>query len=151
MVHQVEEMIEPGAENRVQHLVVQASALPYRETERGIEVCLITSMRKQRWIFPKGPVDRLGFVEAAAKVAADEAGVFGVVHEEHVGSYKRLKEGRIQMVSVYPLRVERSEELWYESRLRRRMWADIAKARELIVKPELDDMLGRLVRRLLAK
>ena len=151
MVHQIEEMTGQGAEQRVQRLVVQACALPYRETERGIEVCLITSLRKKRWIFPKGPVDRLGLVESAAKHAADEAGVYGRVSEELVGNYKRLKDGRIHMVNVYSMEVDRCEEIWFQARERQRQWATVEQARSLLVKPELEDMLGRVVRRLLSE
>ena len=59
-------------------LEIQYGALPYRFTDSGgVEILLVTSRSRRRWILPKGlPVDGLEPSEAAAREAFEEAGVF---------------------------------------------------------------------------
>lgn len=127
----------------------QSSVVPYRRVKGEIEVCLITSRRKKRWIFPKGPVeDRIGLIEAARKAAADEAGLAGSIESTALGGYKRLKEGRLYKVHVYLMQVASCEKVWLESRVRERRWVTIEGARRSIGKPELLDMLERALQQI---
>ena len=52
----------------VRESIRQACAIPYRLRGDRIEVCLVTSIKKGRWIFPKGVVEHdETHVEAALK------------------------------------------------------------------------------------
>ena len=49
----------------------QVAALPWRETERGVEVMLITSRDTGRWILPKGwPEGEEALFDSAHRVVA---------------------------------------------------------------------------------
>lgn len=147
MVSQVEN--PSGVETAGAEAIQQTSVIPFRMTESGIEICLITSRRKKRWIFPKGPVEgRLGPIESVQKIAADEGGLSGSIESQVLGSYKRLKEGNLHKVEVYLMKVDQCAEVWLESRIRERRWVSVEGARKVIGKPELLDMLKRALERL---
>lgn len=83
--------------------------------------------------------------EAAAKEAAEEAGVVGTWHEKPVGSFqywKRLKGSFIPVsVDVYPLHVERELGTWKERAARSRAWLTPDQAALLVDEPELAAIL----------
>ena len=94
----------------------QSSALPYKITENGIMICLITSRKKQRWVFPKASLEGLDPRDTARRAAREKAGLTGQLSPSPIGRYRRLKDGQICEVSVYGLEVdqqvgERSETL----------------------------------------
>ena len=129
--------------------IPQSSVVPFRRDDDGIRICLITSQRKQRWIFPKITArDQLDGIDAAENAAIIEAGVHGKVTGEPVGTYKLLKNGDLHLVTVYILAVERSEEEWCEADHRLRKWATVEEAKKLIVKQELQYMLKRALMRI---
>ncbi len=57
----------------------QSGVVPFRKKgKKKIEIFLITSVKKQRWIIPKGYVEfNLSAFESAKKEAIEEAGVLG--------------------------------------------------------------------------
>ena len=127
---------------------VQYAALPWRMTDGGLEILLITSS-SGRWIIPKGwPMDGKAPHEAAAQEAWEEAGVrgeagleaVGVVHTDKVG-----KDGRVKRleVRVFPLAVTEEAERWPEADVRQRRWVSQAEAAELVGEPELAALLAR--------
>lgn len=129
--------------------IPQSSVVPFRRDDDGIRICLITSRKKQRWIFPKNTaLEQLDGIDAAENAAIIEAGVHGKVTGEPVGTYKLLKSGELHLVTVYVLAVERSEEEWCESDLRLRRWATVEEAKKLIVKQELQYILSRALTRI---
>ena len=138
-----------GIGSPVRRPVAQASVVPFRRDADGLRICLITSRKKQRWIFPKSTVlPPLDGIDAATNAAAIEAGVYGSVDGESVGTYKHLKAGKLHVVTVYAFEAERSEDSWCESDLRQRRWVSVEEARVLIVKDELSYMLQRVLERI---
>ena len=128
--------------------VMQASAIPYEVTEEGIRVCLITTQSKRRWVFPKASLEGPCSREIAIRAAREEAGVSGWISEKPVGRYKRLKGGRLYQVEVFPLEVTAYLRDWREIGERQRRWVDAAQAAEVLVNPELQDMLWRALKAL---
>ncbi|MFD1841876.1 NUDIX hydrolase [Sphingomonas qilianensis] len=116
----------------------QVAALPYRIGQVGVEVLLVTSKTRKRWILPKGkvPQDMLAHV-AAAREAWEEAGVFGAVMDQPVGSYQqlaKLSDGLTEttIIAAYPLKVSSELESWPEMDLRRRQWWPINRAMAVV-------------------
>ncbi|HWB10364.1 MAG TPA: NUDIX hydrolase [Pirellulales bacterium] len=128
--------------------IQQACAVPLRANAEGLEVCLITSMGRRRWIFPKGVVDP-GETHAitALKEAREEAGIEGTLLEPAVGSYGDFKWNARLAVTVFAMSVDRVYDTWLESGLRRRRWALLEEARSLLTDPALREMLGLAVKR----
>ena len=84
---------------------------------------------------------------AAAREAADEAGITGRVAKKPVGSYgyiKRLKNGAPLecRVQVFPLKVERQRKSWPERHERDLRWFTVAEAAEAVDEPELRELIG---------
>jgi 8-oxo-dGTP pyrophosphatase MutT (NUDIX family) len=129
--------------------IEQACAVPLRASGDTFDVCLITSMGRGRWIFPKGVVDP-GETHAitALKEALEEAGVEGRLLEPSLGQYRDSKWNAPLSVTVFAMSVERTHETWLEQGLRRRRWASLDEARELVADPTLREMLDLAVRRL---
>jgi phosphohistidine phosphatase SixA len=123
----------------------QSAVLPYRRRYGDLEVLLITSRGKGRWILPKGIVEPgLTAAESAAKEALEEAGVEGIMADAPLGSYRYEKWGGICDVDVYPLLV--SDELadWPESGVRRRRWLPVPEAAQEVEVEGLGEIIGRL-------
>ncbi len=122
--------------------------MPLRAAGQGLEVCLITSMGRGRWIFPKGVVDP-GDTHAvtALKEAREEAGIEGVLLEPALGEYGDFKSSTRFSVTVFAMSVERVYETWLESSLRRRRWALLEEAHSLLSEPALREMLHLAARR----
>ncbi|HEX5777093.1 MAG TPA: NUDIX hydrolase [Caulobacteraceae bacterium] len=126
---------------------VQYAALPWRMTDGGLEILLITSS-SGRWIIPKGwPMDGKAPHEAAAQEAWEEAGVRGEAGAQAMGAFhtdKVRKDGRVKRleVQVFPLAVTEEAERWPEAEVRQRRWAPPAEAARLAGEPELAALLA---------
>ena len=56
----------------------QSAVIPYRLSKNGLEILLITSLKRKHWIVPKGYIEfNLTPFESAKKEAYEEAGVLG--------------------------------------------------------------------------
>jgi 8-oxo-dGTP pyrophosphatase MutT (NUDIX family) len=129
--------------------VPQATAIPFRWRDGRLEFCLITSIQKGHWAFPKGIVDPgESDVEAALKEAHEEAGLAGAIVGEPLGEYVYVKWGRRLQVSVRLMRVTHAADQWSEQGVRQRRWATAEEARTLIARPELRALLDRAVERI---
>ena len=113
---------------------VQVAALPWRKTGDDVEVLLVTSRDTGRWVLPKGwPEGQEDLYMAAAREAAEEAGVDGSVSRFEIGRYYYDKvqpsgmEWRCEVL-VFPLEVDRLAEKWPEKKRRRREWGSPAEA-----------------------
>lgn len=130
----------------------QSAVIPYRWRKRGVEVCLITSMRSRRWIVPKGVIERdLSPPESAAKEALEEAGIEGHVWPKKIGEYKLQKHGGVCRVRAYLMRVESIYDDWLEAPWRKRRWVDVGEARRQVHPDGLArivDELPRWIRKL---
>jgi 8-oxo-dGTP pyrophosphatase MutT (NUDIX family) len=126
----------------------QFAALPWRRTEAGIEVLLITSRETRRWVIPKG-WGKKGepATVAAAREALEETGAGGRMAEAPLGHYryqKILKNGGQQRVrvAVYALEVVHEHEDWPERQIREKLWIAPAEAAGLVDEPELQALIA---------
>ncbi|MET0363150.1 MAG: NUDIX hydrolase [Sphingobium sp.] len=119
-------------------MAVQSAAIPYRYGDNGqVQILLVTSRKKGRWVLPKGHVRR-GMVphSSAAKEAFEEAGVIGRTDPAPIASYQRkLKEsdGRDAVrVDVYAMAVMTEAPVWPEMHERKRQWATVPDALSIV-------------------
>jgi phosphohistidine phosphatase len=127
----------------------QASAIPFRSRDAGVEFCLITSIHKGRWGFPKGIIDPgETVVETALKEAHEEAGLHGRIVGAPLGTYQYHKWGRDLNVTVRLMHVEAVDDTWDEEQLRKRRWVDAHQAERLLPQPELKRLLAIAVERI---
>lgn len=117
----------------------QFGALPWRKGPRGrLQVLLITSRRRGRWILPKGwPLADREPCLVAAMEAFEEAGVIGEIEPNPIGRYDYLKEGgdgAVQRVCVtlFGLSVVGTLTNWPERGQRKRRWFGLAEAAETV-------------------
>jgi 8-oxo-dGTP pyrophosphatase MutT (NUDIX family) len=111
----------------------QSGVIPYRMKNGQLEVLLITSLKKKRWIIPKGIVeDNLNPQTSAGKEALEEAGIVGTVENYYLGSYSTKKWGGKIKINVYPMIVKLLLDDWEEKDLRKRKWFSFTEAKEKI-------------------
>ena len=124
----------------------QSAVIPWRRSGAGIEVLLITSRKRKRWVVPKG-IHEPGLTagESAAREAREEAGVAGQVSAAPVGRYEYGKWGGTCRVEVYSLRVTAVHEEWPES-FRDREWLKPEEAAARIREADLRRLILRVGR-----
>ena len=109
---------------------------------------LITSRKSERWIIPKGYVEKgLSPADSAAKEAYEEAGLIGVVHDKQAGKFRYSKFGKHFSVQVYPLFIETMLDEWDEMHDRRRKLVTPAEAVEMVYHDELKQLITNFFRR----
>lgn len=127
----------------------QVAALPLREKDGRIEVCLVTTRTTHRWTVPKGwPIKGRKDHIAARIEAEQEAGVTGKPRKKALGSFvywKRLTD-RFELikVNVYPLRVTGMLPAWKEQTQRRVQWMGLGDASIIVDDPGLAKLLSGL-------
>ncbi len=127
-------------------LRTQFGALCYRIRDGKVQVLMITTRARKRWIVPKGwPMDKATPGEAAAREAFEEAGVEGKITSNCLGiySYTRDVEGDNLpcVVALFPLKVKRLHAIYPEKGQRKRKWMSRKKAAALVENPELSQMI----------
>ncbi len=126
----------------------QFAALCYRVTAKGkLRVLLITSRGIGRWIVPKGwPMQGRTAWETARAEAWEEAGVRGSIASASVGRYFyekwRPDDAPVPcQVDVFPLEVTDLEDNFPEVGQRQRKWFSLEEAANLVMEPELAEIL----------
>ena len=131
---------------------VQVAALPWRKGPDGVEVMLVTSRDTGRWVLPKGwPEKSEAFCDAAAREAAEEAGITGAIDRIEVGRYfyeKQLPSGTEKRceVRVFPMEIDMVRDKWPERKQRTRSWFSAAEAATKVHEPDLADLIERFSR-----
>ncbi|WP_013324511.1 NUDIX hydrolase [Gloeothece verrucosa] len=129
--------------------IEQSAVIPYRLRDGEIEILLITTRKKKRWIIPKGIVEpHMTPHASAAQEALEEAGIIGEVFSEVVGSYTYQKFGGTCRVKVFLLRVDLLQPCWLEDQDRDRRWFSLSQAIEQVQPVEIQKMLKKLPTRL---
>lgn len=129
-----------------------AAAIPFRRDAAGeLELLLVTSRSKRRWVIPKGRVRGMLPHAAAAREAFEEAGVLGVIAHRHVGVYRQRKtytsgEKLDIAVQAFPLFVNTQLRSWPEMAIRRRRWLHAQTAVETVGHVELQHLLATFAR-----
>ncbi|MFT8420506.1 MAG: NUDIX hydrolase [Gluconacetobacter sp.] len=118
---------------------LQYGALPYRfDKDHGLEILLVTSRGRGRWIIPKGwPIKGVKPAKSAAREAYEEAGVRGSIEGKAIGRirYDKILSDGASFVPcelvVYPLKVKRQLKRWPEAGQRELRWMSSVEAQEL--------------------
>ena len=129
----------------------QSAIIPYRIFEENLEILLVTSIRKKKWIIPKGFIEfNLSAFESAKKEAFEEAGVIGTNETIELGSFTIKKYGGLTNIVVYSMEVEKFKDDYSEKTLRKRKWYMVDDAVEIISIPEVGNMIQILAKKLKA-
>lgn len=120
----------------------QVGAVPCRFRDGRLEILLVTSRTRGRWIVPKGNIEPGATrTETASAEAFEEGGVRGTVLPVPLGRYRHGR--RAPLVEVYLLHVEAEAEQWAESHERVREWVPASAAVDRIDVPALRPVLRR--------
>lgn len=107
----------------------RSGVIPYRSTPEGIRFLLITSIRRGRWIIPKGQLEPdMTSAESAAQEAFEEAGVLGKMFEPSLGTYTYTRRGDVHTVETFVMEVTHELEHWPEQDKRKREWLSLEEA-----------------------
>ena len=130
--------------------IEQVCAIPFRHPPgQPLELCVITSIKKKRWIFPKGIIDPGESREQTAlKEAYEEAGLRGEIWDDPLGQFADFKWGAHLNVTVVIMEVTDSDVTWPEARIRRRRWVSPEMAAEMIIREELKSFAAAAVERI---
>lgn len=123
----------------------QSCVIPYRIKNGKLEILLITSLRKKKWIVPKGFVEyNLTAFESAKKEAYEEAGVLGANETTELGEFKIEKGVGLTIVKVYSMEVTEELETYPEMNMRKRKWHSFENAAENLQLPQVKTYLNKL-------
>jgi phosphohistidine phosphatase len=127
--------------DKPQYFYRQSAVVPYRIRQGDVEILLITSRSKKRWVLPKGIQEPdLSAADSAANEALEEAGVEGQTGVSPIGHYTYEKWGGTCTVEVYPMEVERIHDTWLENN-RDRVWVSTSEAANRVDEPVLKEIL----------
>lgn len=123
---------------------VQSGVIPYRQREGTLEVLLVTSRRRKRWVIPKGIVEPgLTPAGSARNEALEEAGVLGERLRGPLGRYQYGKWGGTCSVTVFAMEVTRVLDVWEED-YRDRAWLSLAEACARLEEEDLKAIVAAL-------
>ena len=132
----------------IETYIEQSGVIPYRLEQGKIEILLVSSRKKKRWVIPKGIIEPdLTPQDSAAKEALEEGGILGEVLPESVGTYTYEKWGGLCRVVVFLLKVTSLEANWLEN-YRERQWFSLPEARKRLDEAELKNILLKVGDRL---
>ena len=132
----------------IETYIEQSGVIPYRLEQGKIEILLVSSRKKKRWVIPKGIVEPdLTPQDSAAKEALEEGGILGEVLPESVSTYTYEKWGGVCRVVVFLLKVTSLEANWLED-YRERQWFSLPEARKRLEEAELKNILLKVGDRL---
>ena len=127
----------------------QSGALPYSFVNDRVVFLLVTSRKTGRWIFPKGSISTgMTAWDSAAKEALEEAGVFGEISANAIGTYGNTDKGMRTEIDLYPLRVDAQLPVWKEMDQRLRHWALLAETKRLLADRSMAGIVEALHRQL---
>ncbi len=125
----------------------QVGAIPFVIREKKPLVLMITSRTHERWIFPKGSVEKgETHAEAALREAYEEAGIRGRALDQfahEVQAVKQLADGpRDLLVTYIPLHFTEQHDEWPERKSRERNWVTMQDARKIAGGPDIQSALA---------
>ena len=143
-----------GAMSRVSNL--QYAVLPWRQTAVALQVLLITTRNRRRWIVPKGwPMAGRKPAQCAAQEALEEAGVVGEILAETLGYFRYNKERKSGdvvpcIVRVFTMEVAEQREDWIEKAERETLWCSLPDALARVEEPGLRRLIAKFVKQLVS-
>ncbi len=128
----------------------QSGVVPYRRKgKKKIEILLITTVNRGKWIIPKGYVEfNLTPFESAKKEAFEEAGVMGSNETFELGNFVVQKSFGKCFIKIYSMEVIREYEEYPDKARRKRKWMDLIIASEKVKIPEISEMILSLQKKL---
>ena len=130
----------------------QSGVIPFRKSGEEVEILLITSRRRKRWVIPKGIIEAdLSPSDSAEKEAYEEAGIKGSVYGDTIGRYKYNKWGAMCRVEVYLLKVTEELKDWPESYFRQRKWMTCNEAAAHVEEKSLKKIIKKVPGHLTSK
>ena len=127
----------------------KSGVIPYRKTKDNIEVLLITSVKKKKWVIPKGYIAfNLTPFESAKKEAYEEAGIIGSNETFELGDYIASKSPGDHAIKIFSLEVVEILEKYPEVEVRKRKWFPLKEAAEKISVPEVAEMILNLEKKI---
>ena len=85
---------ERDLSKRPEHFYRQSGVIPFRKRKGKLELLMVTSTNKKRWVIPKGVKEpHLSPKKSAIKEAWEEAGIRGKVSGGAIGAYRYRKWG----------------------------------------------------------
>lgn len=127
----------------------QSAVIPFRKKNGRIEILLITSLKKKRWIIPKGYVEfNFSYFESAKKEAYEEAGVIGTNETRELGSLKIEKSAGVCYMKVFSMEVEKVLDDYPEKNIRKRKWLPVDEAADQIDMKEISPLILSLKNKL---
>ena len=131
--------------NKPEFEIKHSCVIPYRISNGSIELLLITSIKKQKWIFPKGFIEfNLSAFESAKKEAYEEAGVIGENETVELGSFELKKKNSSSYVKIFSMEVTKELKDYPEKNLRRRKWFTVKEALENIENSDIKNFVNKL-------
>ena len=127
-------------------LRLQFAALCWRRKQGKLQVLLVTSRGRKRWIVPKGwPIDGKTPADCALIEAWEEAGVRGKAGAQSLGVYAYTKTGPQGplpcLAMLYPVKVKALAEHYPERGQRERRWCSRKKAARLVGASDLAQLI----------
>ena len=120
----------------------QSGVIPYRRNSKGIEILLITTVKKKKWIIPKGYIEfNLTAFESAKKEAYEEAGIIGTNETVELGYFENQKSIGVCHTKIFALEVIKELDNYPEKNIRKRKWFDIKEASESVSIPDVAKMI----------
>lgn len=131
--------------NKPEFEIKHSCVIPYRISNGSIELLLITSIKKQKWIFPKGFIEfNLSAFESAKKEAYEEAGVIGENETVELGSFNLKKKNQTSHVKIFSMEVTKELKDYPEKNLRKRKWFNVKDALENIENSDIKNFVHKL-------
>lgn len=123
----------------------QSGVIPYRKNNGVLEILLITSIKKQKWIIPKGYVEfNLSPFESAKKEAFEEAGIIGSNETYELGTIELDLGSGLTHMKIFSMEVIKILDDYPEKELRKRKWFTPEEAREKVAVPDISVMIAAL-------
>lgn len=125
--------------------IIQSGVIPYRRKNHRIEVLLVTSNTRKRWIIPKGHIEpHLSACESACKEAYEEAGVKGHAEPVPFGVYLHDGAPGSGLVEVYLMEVADELQRYPEDDDRERRWMPLHEARVHVLEKGLKRLFDEM-------
>lgn len=136
-------------EKDLQFDFMQSCVIPFRYINNTIEFLMITSIKKKKWIFPKGYVEyNLTAFESAKKEAYKEAGVLGENDTSELGSFVLTKSSGKCLVKVFSMKVTKELNNFPEKNLRSKKWMELKEVMEKNENKGIEQLVKKLAEQL---
>jgi phosphohistidine phosphatase len=116
----------------------QSAVIPFRWTDKKLEILIITTLSGKNWTIPKGLVEpELSVTQSAEMEAYEEAGIKGTIYPDIIGEYQYYKWQGTCKVKVFPFKVREILNIWPEATSRKRNWIYLDQVGSFIQNKEL--------------